>query len=384
MDRIYLDHMASTPLDPAVLDEMLPWLAPDRAGNPHSAGHRAGWLAGEAVERARGEVAALIGARPGEILFTSGATEANGLALLGAVPEGWAVVASAVEHPSVLACVVELARRGHPIRLLPVDSAGRVDPGALEGGEPALVSVMAANNEVGTIQPIGELARGCHGAGGLFHTDAVQLLATGRIDVGAQDIDLLSLSGHKLHGPMGIGALFVRQGVALRPLLFGGGQQGGRRPGTLPTALCVGLGAACRIARERREADAARLAGLRERLFGALAAGLPGLRRNSPAGDGGLPGCLHVTIPGADAADLLLDLPDLALSTGSACSSGEGGPSHVLLAMGRSAEEAFGSIRVGLGRFTTEDEVDRVAARLMEVFGAAFGGPPGGAQPRGS
>lgn len=381
MDRtIYLDHMASTPLDPAVLDEMLPWLAAGAAGNPHSAGHRAGWRAAEAIERARGEVAALIGARPGEILFTSGATEANGLALLGAVPEGWPVAASAVEHPSVLACVAELARRGHPARLLPVDGAGRADPGALDGLGPALVSVMAANNEVGTVQPIGELARRCREAGGLFHTDAVQRLGTGKIDVAALGIDLLSLSGHKLHGPMGIGALFVRQGVALRPLLFGGGQQGGRRPGTLPTALCVGLGAACRIARERREADALRLAGLRERLFGALAAGLPGLRRNGPEGDGGLPGCLHVTVPGADAADRLLDLPELALSTGSACGSGEGGPSHVLLALGRSAEEAFGSIRIGLGRFTTEDEVDRAAALLVE----AFGGPRGGSQARGS
>ncbi|UEM18432.1 cysteine desulfurase [Skermanella mucosa] len=379
-DPIYLDHMASTPLDPAVLDEMLPWMSPGGAGNPHSAGHRAGWHAAEAIERARGEVAALIGARPGEILFTSGATEANCLALLGGVPEGWPVAASAVEHPGVLACVAELARRGHTVRLLPVDGAGRVDPGALEGRGPALVSVMAANNEVGTIQPVGHLARRCREAGGLFHTDAVQRLATGKIDVAALGIDLLSLSGHKLYGPMGIGALFVRQGVALRPLLFGGGQQGGRRPGTLPTALCVGLGAACRIARERREADALRLAGLRERLFAALAAGLPGLRRNGPAGDGGLPGCLHVTIPGADAADRLLDLPGLALSTGSACASGEGGPSHVLLAMGRSAEEAFGSIRIGVGRFTTEDEVDRAAALLVE----AFGGVPGGTQPRGS
>jgi len=368
----YLDHMASTPLDPAVLEEMLPWMTVGAAGNPHAAGHRRGWRAAEAIERARGDVAALIGARPGEILFTSGATEANGLALLGAVPDGWPVLCSAVEHPSVLACVADLARRGHGTQLLPVDGAGFVDPESLgpDGSGvdgPALVSVMAANNEVGTVQPIAEIARRCRERGGLFHTDAVQALSTGTVDVGNMGIDLASLSGHKLYGPMGIGALYVRQGVGIRPLLFGGGQQGGRRPGTLPTALCVGLGAACRIAKLRAAADAVRLRDLRERLFAALASGLPGLRRNSPEA-GGLPGCLHVTVPGVDAADTLLDLPDLALSTGSACSSGEGGPSHVLLAMGRSAEDAFGSIRIGLGRFTTVDVVDRAAARLVEAL----------------
>jgi cysteine desulfurase len=364
---IYLDHMASTPLDPAVLEEMLPWMMQGAAGNPHAAGHKRGWRAAEAIERARGKVAALIGARPGEILFTSGATEANGLALLGVVPEGWPVLCSAVEHPSVLACVGELGRRGHVTGILPVDGAGFVDPDALRVEGPALVSVMAANNEVGTVQPIAELARRCRERGGLFHTDAVQVLSTGIVDVREMGVDLASLSGHKLYGPMGIGALYVRQGVNVRPLLFGGGQQGGRRPGTLPTALCVGLGAACRIAKLRAAEDAVRLRDLRERLFAALAAGLPGLRRNSPEA-GGLAGCLHVTVPGVDAADRLLDLPDLALSTGSACSSGQGGPSHVLLAMGRSAEDAFGSIRIGLGRFTTVDEVDRAAARLIEAL----------------
>ncbi len=368
-EPIYLDHMASTPLDPAVLEEMLPWMTAAGAGNPHAAGHRRGWRAAEAIERARGDVAALIGARPGEILFTSGATEANALALLGGVPERWPVLCSAVEHPSVLACVGELARRGHATKVLPVDGTGRVDPDAVRIDGPALVSVMAANNEVGTFQPVGELAGRCRERGGLFHTDAVQALSTVTVDVAAMGIDLASLSGHKLYGPMGIGALFVRQGVAVRPLLFGGGQQGGRRPGTLPTALCVGLGAACRIARERGAADAARLRDLRERLFTVLAAGVPGLRRNSPSAEGmGLAGCLHVAMPGLDAADRLLDLPELALSTGSACSSGEGGPSHVLLAMGRSAEDAFGSVRIGLGRFTTAEEVDRAGALLVEAL----------------
>ncbi|WP_211112518.1 cysteine desulfurase family protein [Azospirillum sp. SYSU D00513] len=363
-DIVYLDHLASTPLDRAVLEAMLPWLSATGAGNPHS-GHRAGWRAADAVEAARAEVAALVGARPGEVVFTSGATEANNLALLGAVPEGWPVVVSAVEHPSVLEMLPELARRGHRTAVLPVDRDGRVDSAdlaaRLEAG-PAFVSVMAANNEVGTIQPLDELAALCRACGALFHTDAVQALSTLKLDMRGQGIDLLSLSGHKLYGPQGIGALVLRDGLALRPAILGGGQQEGRRAGTLPVALCVGLGAACRLARQRRDGDAARLRLLRERLFGALSARLPGLRRNSPAD--GLPGCLNVTLPGLDAADLLLDLPDLALSTGSACAGGRGGPSHVLLAMGRTAEEAHGSLRFGLGRGTTEAEIDRAAERV--------------------
>lgn len=373
---VYLDHMASTPLDGEVLDAMLPWLSPERAANPHSDTHRPGWRAAEAVEEARASVAALVGARLEEIVLTSGATEANNLALLGAAPEGWPVLASAIEHPSVLACVAELARRGHRTALLPVDARGRLDLDALDRalrGGPALVALMAASNEVGTMQPLAEAARLCRARGALLFTDAVQMLATGRIDIGPDGPDLLSLSGHKLYGPMGIGALFRRRGVAVRPLMFGGGQQEGLRPGTLPTAACVGLGAACRIVLKRRDADAARLLELRERLATALAAAVPDLRRNSPA-EGCLPGCLNVTVPGLDAADMLLDLPDLALSTGSACAGGGnsgGGPSHVLLAMGLSPEDAHGSLRIGLGRFTSEADIDRAAARLAETIGKA-------------
>ena len=216
MDRtIYLDHMASTPLDPVVLEEMLPWMTAAGAGNPHAAGHRRGWRAAEAIEQARGDVAALLGARPGEILFTSGATEANALALLGGVPEGWPVLCSTVEHPSVLACVAELARRGHPARLLPVDGAGRADPGALDGLGPALVSVMAANNEVGTVQPIGELARRCREAGGLFHTDAVQRLGTGKIDVAALGIDLYAQAPRWFVVTLGCGVVAMGASVWL-------------------------------------------------------------------------------------------------------------------------------------------------------------------------
>lgn len=369
---LYLDHLASTPLDPEVFEAMRPWLDPAAVGNPHAARHRPGWRAAEAIDAARGEVAALIGARPGEILFTGGATEANNLALLGGTPAGWPAIASAIEHPSVLACLPELAARGHRTATLPVGADGTADLDALKArlaGRPALVSLMAANNEIGTIQPLAEAARICAGAGALLHSDAVQMLSTGVIDVRALDLTFLSLSGHKLYGPMGIGALFVREGTALRPLLHGGGQQEGRRAGTLPTALCVGLGAACRIARQRRSADAQRLTRLRERLFQALQQALPGLRRNGSP-DHGLPGCLNVSVPGLDAADLLLDLPDLALSTGSACSTGSPEPSHVLRAIGLSPEAAHGSLRLGLGRGTTEADVDRAAARIAGAIRA--------------
>lgn len=369
---LYLDHLASTPMAPEVFEAMRPWWDPAAAGNPHAARHRPGWRAAEAIDAARAEVAALIGARPGEILFTSGATEANNLALLGGAPDGWPVIASAIEHPSVLACLPDLAARGHQTTTLPVGPDGTADLDALTGllaGRPALVSLMAANNEIGTIQPLAQAARACRDAGALLHTDAVQILSTGAIDVRALDLAFLSLSGHKLYGPMGIGALYVREGTPLHPRLLGGGQQEGRRAGTLPTALCVGLAAACRIARQRREADGRRLQELRERLFAALQRDLPGLRRNGAA-DHGLPGCLNVTLPGLDAADLLLDLPDLALSTGSACSTGSPEPSHVLRAIGLAPEDAHGSLRFGLGRGTTEDDVDQAAHQVVVAIRA--------------
>lgn len=361
---IYLDHLASTPLDPAVLAAMLPWFDPTAAGNPHAATHHPGWRATAAIERARGQVAALIGARPGEIVLTSGATEANNLALLGAVPTGWQIAVSAVEHASVTACLPALAERGHAIRILPVDGVGRLDLVALEGvlrQGPSLVSVMSANNEIGTVQPLAAIGALCRRHGALLHSDAVQSPSTAALDVRALGVDLLSLSGHKLYGPMGIGALFVRDGLALRPLLAGGGQQEGRRSGTVPVALAVGFGAACALAAERHVADAAWIAARREQLWTGLAATLPGVRRNSPAEDC-LPGCLNVAIPGIDAADLLLDLPDLAIATGSACAGN--GPSPVLLAIGLDPALAHASLRFGLGRMTTANEIDRTVALL--------------------
>jgi cysteine desulfurase len=226
---------------------------------------------------------------------------------------------------------------------------------------------MAANNEIGTLQPLARIGALCRTRGATFHCDGVQALTTQTLDVAALGIDLLSLSGHKLYGPQGIGALYVRGGISLRPLTHGGGQQGGRRAGTLPVALSVGLGAACRLALAQRHADKERLAALRDRLLAALAQGVPRLWRNGPDREV-LPACLNVTIPGLDAADFLLDLPDLAISTGSACSSTADAPSHVLRAIGLSAEDAHGSLRFGLGRGTTAADIDKAAGQILTAL----------------
>lgn len=366
---IYLDHLASTPLDPAVRAAMLPWLAAAAAGNPHSA-HTAGWRAAAAVDEARASIARLIGARPSEVVLTSGATEANNIALLGLADAVERVIVSAIEHPSVLEPVEMLRGRGLPVTVLPVDGDGRVDLAALArhlAHGRALVSIMAANNEIGTVQPLAQIGAVCRAQGAIFHTDAAQALSTQAVDVDAAGIDVLSLSGHKLYGPAGIGALYLRHGIPCRPLIFGGGQQGGLRPGTVPVALCAGLGEACRRASACRDDDGARIAGLRDRLYAALCESCPGLRRNGPAAEV-LPGCLNVSVPGLDSADFLLDLPGLALSTGAACASLSGRPSHVLRAIGLSAEEAHGSLRFGLGRGTTEDDVDTAAARISAAL----------------
>jgi len=364
--EIYLDHLASTPIDAAVLDAMLPWLGAGGVGNPHAA-NSAGWRAAEALDRARAEVAKLIGATAGEIVFTSGATESNNLALLGAVPEGWQVIVSAIEHPSVINCLPTLALRGHPTTKLPVDPYGFVDVSRLsqllaEG--PAFVSVMSANNEVGSFQALDQIAALCRQFGATLHVDAAQSLSTCAMDVAATGIDLLSLSGHKLYGPMGIGALFVRDGLPFRPMFFGGKQQSRRRSGTVPTALAVGLGAASRLAQERRTDDAKHISVLKGRLDAGLAAAIPDIRRNSPAKDC-LPGCLNVSIDGVDAADMLLDIPSVVLSTGSACGNGE--PSHVLAAMGHTEYAMHGSIRFGIGRTNTGEEIDMAIDLLTDA-----------------
>jgi cysteine desulfurase len=371
--RIYFDNSATTPLDPRVLAAMQPYQEAFW-GNPSSL-HGEGRQAREAVEKARRQVADLLGATPKEIVFTSGGTEADNLAIQGVLeaigPRGCHIITSAIEHPAVLACCRLLECRGAAVTLLPVGSNGILDPAELERAlrpETRLVSIMAANNVVGTIQPLAELAAITRRHGALFHTDAVQAVGKLAIDVHAQSIDLLSLSGHKLHGPKGVGALFVRNGVALSPLFPGGGQEGDRRSGTENVAGIVGLGTAAEIARAEMADDAVRLVRIRDHLIDTL------LSTNDNAyliGDRHrrLPGHICVGFDGleGEAIKLLMELDEagFAVSSGSACSSHHAGqPSHVLEALGFDAYKARGSLRITLGRFNTREEADKLLQSL--------------------
>jgi cysteine desulfurase len=365
---VYLDHHATTPLDPRVLDAMLPYFK-EQFGNPHSAQHAYGWSADEAVERARTEVAALIGALPDEIVFTSGATEANNLAIRGAAATAGArphVVTCRAEHPCVLETCRALRADGFEVTELAVGPDGLIDPdqlGKALRSDTALVSIMTANHEIGVLQPIAEIASLCHGRGIVLHTDAAQAAGRVPLDV-AQGVDLMSLSAHKLYGPKGIGALYVRRGLRLAPIFAGGGQERGLRPGTLPTPLCVGFGKACALARQDLPDEAARVRALRERLYQGLRAALSDVRLNGAAAPR-LPNNLNLSLPGIDAEELLAELPELALATGAACASAAQEPSPVLRALGLSDEAIAGSIRIGLGRITTAAEVEFALDRLI-------------------
>lgn len=347
---------------------MLPWLATEAVGNPHS-GHRAGRKAAEAVEKARAQVASYLGAHASEIVFTSGATEANNLALFGLTETGWSVVTSAIEHPSILNCLPDLRQAGRTCHVLEVDRLGLVKAEGLEDlvrpGR-SLVSIILANNEIGTIQDLGSLGKIIKAREALFHSDATQGLLSGPIDVDVLGLDALSLSGHKIYGPQGIGALYLRRGLKVSPRALGGGQEHHRRSGTVPVALAVGLGTACEVAAARCQEDPARLAAGTDRLYAAIKEFWPAAGRNGAAH--AMPGCLHISLPGIDAADLLLDLPDLALATGSACATGSAGPSHVLRAIGLTDEEAHGSLRIGIGRFTTSGDLDFAISRLGQAL----------------
>ena len=372
---IYLDNQATTPCDPRVVAAMLPYFS-EAFGNPHSVEHALGREAEAAVARARAEVAALIGATPREIVFTSGATESNNLAIKGAARFAARMenprrrlITLATEHKCVLQATADLAEEGFEPVFLPVRPDGRLDPEALRmalATPTLLVSVMAANNETGVLQDITALAALAHQAGALFHTDAAQAVGKIALDVAAQGIDLLSISGHKLYGPKGVGALYVRHRprVRLAPLISGGGQERGLRSGTLPAPLIVGFGAACRLAGAEMAAEAERLAGLRERLLARLGDAIPGISVNGSR-EHRLAGNLNLAFPAARAENLLADLPDLCLSTGSACSSAAVEPSYVLGAMGVPAEVAARSLRIGIGRFTSAAEIDLAAAMLI-------------------
>jgi cysteine desulfurase len=372
--RIYLDHHATTPVDPRVLDAMLPYLS-ERFGNAASRSHEYGWEAREAVEKAREQVAALIGARSREIVFTSGATESDNLAIKGVVRAATGerqVVTVSTEHRAVLDACRRLEREGCRVAYLPVGHDGLIDLtelGDKVNASTTLVSVMTANNETGVIQPISEIGALASERGVLFHTDAVQAVGTLPFDVNALEVDLVSLTAHKIYGPKGVGALYVRRRqprITLEPLLDGGGHEQGLRSGTLNVPGIVGFGRAAELARQEKADERARLATLRDRLHARLSLGVPELIVNGSM-TARLPQNLNACFPGVDAASILMGLSGVAVSTGSACMSASPEPSYVLKAMGVADELARSSIRFGLGRFNTEKEIDDVADRLIAL-----------------
>lgn len=372
---IYLDHHATTPVDPRVLERMLPYFTGE-FGNAASRSHSLGWRAEEAVERARGQVAGLIGASPKEIIFTSGATEANNLALLGAAEmyreKGDHIITQVTEHKAVLDTVKRLQQLGYRLTFLPVDQHGRVDPDDLCKAldrRTLLVSIMFANNEVGTLQSIADLARIAREQGALFHSDAAQAPASVPIDVEAMGIDLLSLSAHKMYGPKGIGALYVRRKnprVRLAPQMFGGGHERGMRAGTLPVPSIVGFGEACEIAAAEHETDARRLRDLARRLHEEICDRLDEVYLNGHPTER-LPNNLNLSFAYVEGEALMMGMTDIAVSSGSACSSASLEPSYVLKALGVGDDLAHTSIRFGLGRSTTREEIDYAAGRVAEI-----------------
>ena len=377
MRRIYLDHTATTPLDPRVMDAMRPCFT-STFGNASSV-HAYGRDAREILERARGIIAQEVGAEPAEIFFTSGGTEADNLALAGVMTAAKGrdgLVTSAAEHHAVLEPSRHLGEQGKAVAVLPVDSSGVVDLEALRsrvGDRTALVSIMHANNETGSISPLPAIAEIAHRAGALFHTDAVQ--SAGRIPLDVREIgaDLMTLSAHKMYGPKGIGALFVRRGVPLDPMLHGGGQERGRRPGTENVPLAVGFAEAFRLASLEREEESARLRVLRDALERSILAGFPGIIVNGNAAPR-LPHILNVSFGSAEyplEGDMLvmnMDLEGIAVTSGSACTSGSLEPSHVIRAMGRDEKTAQATIRFSFGKVNTGEDVEYVAERLKTVI----------------
>jgi cysteine desulfurase len=363
MNRVYLDFNATTPVEPAVLDAMLPYFSADfaNAASIHTPGQRAR----AAVETAREQVAALIGARPQEIVFTSGGTESDNHAIFGIVEAALGhekhVVTSAVEHEAVLNACQALEKRGIRVTYLPVDGEGQIDLDKLQHAlrrETVLITIMHANNELGTVQPLEEIGRIAAEADVYFHTDAVQSAGKVPIDVNVLQADLLSISGHKLYAPKGIGALYIRGGTRLRQLLYGGHHQRGFRPGTENVASIVGLGKAAEIARHSLANDARRVGILRDKLQQGLIERVPHSRVNAAAAPR-TPNTTNLVFPGVEGEALLiaLDLKGLACSTGAACSSGAVEPSHVLTAIGLPPEEARASLRFSLGRHTTNEDI---------------------------
>lgn len=371
---VYLDNQATTRCDPRVVEAMLPFFT-EQYGNPHSAEHVMGRTAEQAVEDARAHVAALLGADTREVVFTSGATESNNIAIKGAArfaatmgDDRRRIVTVATEHKCVLASVEDLAAEGFEPVILPVRPDGLLDPETLREAlaEPTLlVSVMGVNNEIGVVQDIAGLAAIAKEAGALFHTDLAQAVGKIPLDLTAWRVDLASVSGHKIYGPKGVGALFVRRRprVRIAPLFSGGGQERGLRSGTLPAPLIVGLGEACRLAKLEMADEAGRIGALRADLLDRLRADIPDLAVNGSV-DARIPGNLNVTFPVRTAQALMEAVPDLCVSTGSACSSAEVEPSYVLKALGLTDDSAARTLRIGIGRFTSPADIEYAAAAL--------------------
>jgi cysteine desulfurase len=373
--RVYLDNHATTPVDPRVLEAMLPFFGA-KFGNAASRSHAFGWEAEKSVESARRHVAELACASTREIVFTSGATESNNLAIKGVAEaysvKGRHIITMSTEHKAVLDPVKRLERSGWRLTVLPPGPDGLLDVerlGAAIEPETVLVSVMYANNEIGVIQPIRQIGAICHERGVLFHSDAAQAFGKVPIDVSKDGIDLMSVSAHKLYGPKGIGALFVRRRnprVELVPQMDGGGHEFGMRSGTLNVPAIAGFGRACALCADEMESEGARVRGWRDRLKARLESELEDVRVNGSM-DHRLPGNLNMSFAGVDAEALLMSLADVALSTGSACTSASVEPSHVLRALGVGEERAHSSLRFGLGRFNTDEEVEYVAKRVVEA-----------------
>ena len=369
---VYLDYHATTPVDERVLSAMLPFFS-NTFGNAASSTHAWGWQAKDAVEQARREVAATIRATAREITFTSGATESNNMALRGvaavAPPTRRHMIVSAIEHKSVLEVSHRLERDGWRTTVIPVRHDGIIDLAALAAlvdDATAIISVMAANNEIGVVQPLGEIAEIAHRHGALLHVDAAQAVGKIPMDVVASDIDLLSLTAHKIYGPKGSGALFIRRRLEIEPLIVGGGHERGMRAGTLNVPGIVGLGKACAIAASEMAVESVRTGRLRDRLLAGLRAGIEDVVVNGSI-EHRLPNNLHVSFPGIDGESLIIGVSDIAVSSGSACTSASGLPSHVLSAIMGARPVPSASIRFGLGRFTTESDIDYAIARFVAV-----------------
>jgi cysteine desulfurase len=372
-EPLYLDYQATTPTDPRVVEAMQPYWT-QKFGNPHSRNHHYGWEAEDAVEIARANVASIINANPKEIIFTSGATESNNLAIKGVAKfygdQKNHIITCVTEHKCVLETCRALHQDGFDVTYLPVKANGLVDLDELKAAiteKTLIVSIMAVNNEIGVIQPLAEIGKICRDRKVFFHTDAAQAVGKIPLDVEAMNIDLMSISGHKFYGPMGVGALFVRKKprVRLVPLIHGGGQERGMRSGTLPTPLVVGLGTACEIASKEMAAETERLHGLQKRLFAGLQERLPEIYLNGDL-DSRIPGNLNISFAYVEGEGLMMGIKDLAVSSGSACTSASLEPSYVLRALGVDVELAHTSLRLGLGRFTTEEDIDYAIERISK------------------